>query len=127
VIGLAPSAAAADVVAGDRGISTENTAEKLHEHCNGTWNLTPGRLFVVDETSPAGTLAPDTITPHAQQAGAKVLLVGDWAQLAAVDAGGAFGMLVRNRIDAPELTDVRRFRDRGGTLPGRRPCRRRPD
>lgn len=63
MIGLAPSAAAADVVAGDRGISTENTAEKLHEHRNGTWNLTPGRLLVVDEASPAGTLAPDTITP----------------------------------------------------------------
>ncbi|WP_244229653.1 AAA family ATPase [Rathayibacter sp. VKM Ac-2805] len=59
-------------MAGDRGISTENTAEKLHEHRNGTWNLTPGRLLVVDEASPAGTLAPDTITPHAQQAGAKV-------------------------------------------------------
>ena len=110
VIGLAPSAAAADVLAGDLGISTENTAKWLHEHRHGNWNLTPGQLVIIDEASLAGTLALDTITTHAQQAGAKVLLIGDWAQLAAVDAGGAFGMLVRHRDDAPELTDVRRFR-----------------
>lgn len=111
VIGLAPSAAAADVLAGDLGISTENTAKWLHEHRNGTWNLKAGQLVIIDEASLAGTLALDTIATHAQQAGAKVLLVGDWAQLAAVDAGGAFGMLVRDRDDAPELTDVRRFRN----------------
>lgn len=111
VIGLAPSAAAADVLAGDLGIPTENTAKWLHEHRHGNWNLTPGQLVVIDEASLAGTLALDTITTHARQAGAKVLLVGDWAQLAAVDAGGAFGMLVRDRDDAPELTDVRRFRN----------------
>ena len=41
-----------------------------------------------------------------------MLLVGDWAQLSAVDAGGAFDLLVRDRGDlAPELTDVRRFRN----------------
>lgn len=111
VIGLAPSAAAADVLAGDLGISTENTAKWLHEHRNGNWNLTPGQLVVIDEASLAGTLALDAIATHAAETGAKVLLVGDWAQLAAVDAGGAFGMLVRDRGDAPELTDVRRFRN----------------
>src|SRR5690606_16390271 len=49
------------------------------------------------------------ITGLAEQAGAKVLLVGDWSQLQAVDAGGAFGMLVHDREDAPELVDVHRF------------------
>ncbi|MGO1316797.1 MAG: MobF family relaxase [Cellulomonadaceae bacterium] len=111
VIGLAPSSAAADVLAGDLGISTENTAKWLHEHRNGNWNLAPGQLVIIDEASLAGTLALDAITIHAAEVGAKVLLVGDWAQLAAVDAGGAFGMLVRDRTDTPELTDVRRFRN----------------
>jgi len=47
----------------------------------------------------------------AGDAGAKVLLVGDWAQLSAVEAGGAFSLLVADRGDlAPELVDVRRFR-----------------
>lgn len=111
VIGLAPSAAAAEVLAGDLGVATENTAKWLHEHRHGNWNLTAGQLVIIDEASLAGTLALDTITTHAQTVGAKVLLVGDWAQLAAVDAGGAFGMLVRERDDAPELLDVRRFRN----------------
>lgn len=111
VIGLAPSAAAAEVLAGDLGVGTENTAKWLHEHRHGNWNLTRGQLVIIDEASLAGTLALDTITTHAQTVGAKVLLVGDWAQLAAVDAGGAFGMLVRERDDAPELLDVRRFRN----------------
>lgn len=111
VTGLAPSAAAADVLAGDLGIATENTAKWLHEHRRGNWNLKAGQLVVIDEASLAGTLALDAITAHAAEVGAKVLLVGDWAQLAAVDAGGAFGMLVRERDDAPELLDVRRFRN----------------
>ncbi|PRI10486.1 conjugal transfer protein [Leucobacter massiliensis] len=111
VIGLAPSAAAAEVLAEDLGVATENTAKWLHEHRHGNWNLTAGQLVIIDEASLAGTLALDTITTHAQEVGAKVLLVGDWAQLAAVDAGGAFGMLVRERADTPELTDVRRFRN----------------
>ena len=38
-----------------------------------------------------------------------MLLVGDWAQLAAVDAGGAFALLARARDDTPELTQVHRF------------------
>lgn len=111
VIGLAPSAAAADVLAGDLGISTENTAKWLHEHRHGNWNLESDQLVIIDEASLAGTFALDTITAHAAEVGAKVLLVGDWAQLAAVDAGGAFGMVVRDRDDVPELTDVRRFRN----------------
>jgi hypothetical protein len=36
-------------------------------------------------------------------------LVGDYAQLQSVDAGGAFGLLVHDRDDAPELVDVHRF------------------
>lgn len=46
---------------------------------------------------------------HAAKVGAKVVLIGDWAQLSAVEVGGAFGMLVRHRQSVPELTDVRRF------------------
>lgn len=109
VIGLAPSAAAAEVLAEDLGIETDNTAKWLHEHDHGRWNLTAGQLVIIDESSLAGTLALERITTHAAEVGAKVVLVGDWAQLTAVDAGGAFGLLTRDRGDAPELADVRRF------------------
>lgn len=109
VTGLAPSAAAAQVLADDLGIEAENTAKWLHEHGRGNWSLAPGQLLIVDESSLAGTLALDRLATHAAEVGAKVVLVGDWAQLASVDAGGAFGLLARERHDAPELTDVRRF------------------
>ncbi len=65
--------------------------------------------MIIDEASLAGTLSLDRITAHAAEAGAKVLLVGDWAQLQSVTAGGAFSLLVHDRDDAPELVDVHRF------------------
>ncbi|WP_246846642.1 MobF family relaxase [Humibacter ginsenosidimutans] len=109
VIGLAPSAAAAEVLGESLGVKAENTAKFLYEHGKHRWDLLAGQLVLVDEASLAGTLALDRITAHAAQVGAKVVLVGDWAQLSAVETGGAFGMLVRHRHSAPELTDVRRF------------------
>lgn len=110
VVGLAPSSAAAAVLGEELDVQTENTAKWLYEHDRGRWNLHAGQLVIIDEASLAGTFALDRITAHAAEAGAKVLLVGDHAQLQAVDAGGAFGMLVRDRDDAPELVEVRRFR-----------------
>jgi hypothetical protein len=130
VIGLAPSAAAAQVLADELGIATDNTAKWLHEqehHAQrrdriaeltgrlvGTrnrgsvwsrrieterlrleteldrWTLRPGRLLIIDEATLAGTVTLDTIATSAREAGAKVVLVGDWAQLGAIEAGGAF-------------------------------------
>jgi hypothetical protein len=152
VIGLAPSAAAAEALADELGIATENTAKWLTEHARQAdrhdemgrvraalarvsspasrpasrlreqsarleveqrrWTIQPGQLVIVDEASLAGTFALGALVARAWAAGAKVLLVGDWAQLSAVESGGAFSMLVRDRDLAPELTDVRRFRHR---------------
>lgn len=109
VVGLAPSAAAAAVLAEKLGIGTENTAKWLYEHQEGRARFRRGQLVIIDEATLAGTLTLDRITEHAEQAGAKVLLVGDWAQLQSVEAGGAFGMLVEARDDAPELLDIHRF------------------
>lgn len=38
-----------------------------------------------------------------------MLLVGDYAQLQSVDAGGAFALITRDRTDTAELVDVHRF------------------
>lgn len=73
------------------------------------WRLRRGQLIIVDEASLAGTFALDALLQYAREAGGKVLLVGDWAQLSAVEAGGAFSMLVIDRHPTPELVDVRRF------------------
>jgi conjugative relaxase-like TrwC/TraI family protein len=110
VVGLAPSATAAAVLGQDLSIATENTAKWLADHDRGGAGFHDGQLVIVDEASLAGTFTLDRITGLAADAGAKVLLVGDWAQLQSVDAGGAFQLLVSDRDDAPELTDVHRFR-----------------
>jgi len=151
VLGLAPSAAAAEVLADELGIDTENTAKWLHEHrreperlgriadlrdmlaspsisslrrsslCRrvaaaeaeaARWRLRAGQLVIVGEASLAGTFALDELVTTARAAGAKVLLVGDGAQLTAVEAGGGFAALVRDRNGPPpELSDIRRFRN----------------
>lgn len=148
VVGLAPSAAAAEVLAASLGIGCENTAKWLVEHdqeperlttvdrirralhANGNpataatltghlhrlvaqvhaWRLRPGQLVILDEASLAGTADLDRVAACAGEAGAKLLLVGDWAQLSAIDAGGAFALLVRDRgPGVPELGAARRF------------------
>ncbi|MDQ0728778.1 MobF family relaxase [Microbacterium sp. W4I20] len=109
VVGLAPSAVAAQVLADDLGIQTENTAKWLDTHHRTGQTFRTGQLVIVDEASLAGTIPLDRITSLAADAGAKVLLVGDHAQLQPVTAGGAFSLLVHDRDDAPELVDVHRF------------------
>jgi conjugative relaxase-like TrwC/TraI family protein len=124
VRGLAPSAAAAEVLAGELGGETENIAKWLFEHrrtldyphATGSeaemarWRFRKDDLVIVDEASLAGTLALDELVTAAEGAGAKILLAGDHAQLSAVEAGGMFAALVRDRDNLlTELTDVRRF------------------
>lgn len=109
VVGLAPSAVAAQVLADDLGIATENTAKWWQNHLLHGTTFEVGQLVIIDEASLAGTLSLDRLTHLAQDAGAKVLLVGDYAQLQSVDAGGAFAMIARDRSDTPELVDVHRF------------------
>jgi hypothetical protein len=109
VVGLAPSAAAARVLATDLGIATENLAKWWQIHVDQGSSFRAGQLVIIDEASLAGTLPLDRITALALEAGAKVLLVGNYAQLQSVDAGGAFSLLVHDRADAPELIDVHRF------------------
>ncbi|WP_422934252.1 MobF family relaxase [Sinomonas sp. P47F7] len=109
VVGLAPSAAAAQVLASDLGIETENTAKWWDTHQRTGQSFRQGQLVILDEASLAGTLSLDRTTNLAAAAGAKVLLVGDYAQLQSVDAGGAFSLLVHDRDDPAELADVHRF------------------
>jgi conjugative relaxase-like TrwC/TraI family protein len=150
VIGLAPSAVAAQVLTEELGVETENTSKWLHEwrripeltarrdrlalnlarhaypssaaaaklrarvavmdQAIAERRLMAGQLVIVDEASLAGTFALDELVGAARQAGSKILLVGDGAQLGSVEAGGAFSLLVKDRGDlVAELTDVRRF------------------
>jgi hypothetical protein len=67
-------------------------------------------VLVVDEAGMVGSRKLARLLDHAQRAGAKVVLVGDDRQLAAIDAGGGFRGL-RVRLGASVLTENRRQRE----------------
>jgi conjugative relaxase-like TrwC/TraI family protein len=73
----------------------------------GREQLDGGTVLVVDEAGMLGSRKLARLLDHAQQGGAKVVLVGDDRQLAAIDAGGGFRAL-RLRLGASELTENRR-------------------
>src|SRR5215213_746882 len=64
-------------------------------------------VLVVDEAGMLGSRKLAQLLGHAQQARAKVVLVGDDRQLSAIDAGGGFRAL-RLRLGASELVENRR-------------------
>jgi conjugative relaxase-like TrwC/TraI family protein len=64
-------------------------------------------VLVVDEAGMVGSRKLARLLDYAEQAQAKVVLVGDDRQLAAIDAGGGFRAL-RLRLGASELVENRR-------------------
>nr|WP_272948567.1 MobF family relaxase [Kribbella sindirgiensis] len=72
------------------------------------WGFHKNQLVIIDEASMASTMELATIARAANTAGAKLLLVGDDAQLSAADTGGAFRLVAKD-TQAAELTDVWRF------------------
>jgi AAA domain len=64
-------------------------------------------VLVVDEAGMVGSRNLTRLLDHAERAQAKVVLVGDDRQLAAIDAGGGFRAL-RLRLGASELVENRR-------------------
>lgn len=79
------------------------------------YRMRPDQLVIVDEASMAGTHALDQLRDQAQRAGAKIVAVGDPAQLGAIDAGGTLGWIERHQdqpdVTAATLTSVWRFKN----------------
>ena len=73
----------------------------------GQEQLDARTVLVVDEAGMVGSRKLTCLLEHAHQAQAKVVLVGDDLQLAAIDAGGGFRAL-RLRLGASELVENRR-------------------
>jgi Ti-type conjugative transfer relaxase TraA len=71
------------------------------------FHLNQQDILVIDEAGMVGSRQLKKLLDHAQQAGAKVALIGDYRQLQPIDAGGAFRLL-KDRLGAPALTDIRR-------------------
>jgi conjugative relaxase-like TrwC/TraI family protein len=113
ILGLAPSAAAAAVLADQTGILTDTLA-KL------TWSLDhgelpdwaamvgPSTLLIIDEAGMADTLTLDAAVQFVIGRGASVRLIGDDQQLAAIGAGGVLRDINQTH-GALHLTELHRF------------------
>jgi conjugative relaxase-like TrwC/TraI family protein len=115
VIGLAPSAAAAAVLAEHTGIHTDTLAKLTWglQHTDlPDWAAKIDRrtLMVIDEAGMADTVSLDTAIEYAIDRGASVRLIGDDQQLAAIGAGGILRD-IKHTHGALQLSELHRFTD----------------
>ena len=117
VIGLAPSAAAADQL-GTLMHGHHDTLAKL------VWDITPGlgnpttwnqhigpkTLVIIDEAGMADTVSLDQAVTYILRRGGNVRLIGDDQQLAAIGAGGVLRDIQAHH-GALRLTELLRFTD----------------
>jgi AAA domain len=115
VLGLAPSAAAAAVLAEQTGIRSDTLAKLTWSLQHGDlpdWAAAvgPSTLVIIDEAGMADTLTLDIAVQFAIGRGASVRLVGDDRQLAAIGAGGVLRD-IQHTHGALRLTELHRFTD----------------
>lgn len=124
VIALAPSAVAAETLGEEIGAEARTLASltyrwrgKLEHMGYAPRNpeglpiaIEPGAMLLLDEAAMASTKDVAALVEIARDRGAVVRMVGDPAQLDAVESGGLM-RLVASETNAPELTDVVRFGD----------------
>ena len=108
VIGLAPSAMAVEVLQHEAGIGSETLARFLLQTAIGADHLRAGDVVVLDEATMAKSADLCALVRITRAAGAKLVAVGDPAQLGAVGPGGLFRTLAKD-TKAAELDTLRRF------------------
>lgn len=113
VFGVAPTAAAAEVLATETAIAADTLEKLLTEHSRKhpplpAYDLPAGTTVIVDEAGTASTPALARLARLADQRAWRVVLVGDPHQFSAVGRGGMFAYLA-DRYGAVELDQVHRF------------------
>jgi conjugative relaxase-like TrwC/TraI family protein len=111
--GVAPSAAAAEVLAVETGIDADTLDKLLIEHRldrppQHRYDLPTGSTIVVDEAAMVPTPRLAELVDLADRRAWRLALVGDPMQFAAVGRSGMFGHLV-DTLGAVELDRVHRF------------------
>ncbi len=107
VRGAALSGIAAENLENGSGIASRTIASLEYQWGQGRELLGPGDVLVIDEAGMVGTRQMERVLSHAQEAGAKVVLVGDPEQLQAIEAGAAFRS-VTERHGWSEIGEIRR-------------------
>jgi conjugative relaxase-like TrwC/TraI family protein len=120
IIGLAPSAAAADALRSQIDTQTDTLAKLMHslEQARQSGAAMPdwvagidsSTLVVIDEAGMADTLSLDAAVSYILGRGGSVRLIGDDQQLSAIGAGGVLRD-IRATHGALQLTELVRFKD----------------
>jgi conjugative relaxase-like TrwC/TraI family protein len=119
---LAPSARAAGELRDATDTPADTVAKFLHENAKpprlgapsgetDRHRLQFGDVVIVDEASMLATADLDALTQLTGAAGATLVPVGDPAQIGAVDAAGGMLPALAERLHAPTLQTVHRFRE----------------
>lgn len=112
VLGLAPSATAAHLLRTEAGISSQTVARHLE---GGVPSGAPGakrpQLWIVDEVSMLGNRQALELFRAAEEAQARVVLVGDRDQLPSIEAGQVFALLADHGLKTAEMKEILRQKD----------------
>lgn len=114
VFGVAPTAAAAEVLATETGMAADTLDKLLIEYQHRAWppqheyDLPARTTVIVDEAGTAETPKLARLAQLAEEHDWRVILVGDTRQFSAVGRGGIFAHLV-DKFGAVELDQVHRF------------------
>ena len=120
IVGLAPSAAAADALRSQIDTQTDTLAKLTHslQQARETGTAVPdwvagidsSTLVVIDEAGMADTLSLDAAVSYILERGGSVRLVGDDQQLSAIGAGGVLRDIQATH-GALQLSELVRFKD----------------
>ena len=120
IVGLAPSSAAARVLAKEAGIASRTLQWFLvrHQDLSDPVRLQRareeyrGQILAVDEASMIGTVQMEELLRISRQIGvARVVLTGDTAQLKSITAGQPFGLLQKAGMTTVVMDEVMRQED----------------
>jgi len=110
VYGAALSARAAAELQSGAGIASHTIHRTLKSLDDRRVTLDAKTVMVIDEAAMVGTLKLSRLIRYVDEAGAKVVLVGDQRQLPEINAGGTFAAIAR-RIEPIRLRENRRQAD----------------
>lgn len=113
VRGFAPTGSASDSLMEGSGIRSQTLASHLYalareEEGKGGKGLNQKKLWIVDEGSLVNANQMADLLTYARKEGARVALIGDHAQIGAVEWGKPFAQLVRGGMKTAQMTEIQR-------------------
>jgi len=112
VVGMAPTRSAANTLTEGAGIDDTRTlaSHLLSERGTSGDDERAPELWIVDEASLASARDMRDLMRASERAGARVVMVGDVAQLGSVEAGEAFGQMQDRGMETHVLDEIVRQR-----------------